>query len=75
MSRLLKVSVTAVALSALLVAASTYGCSHKTQSDPAMVAAWVRALYGVIRVERLSPPVASRLTAYATTALYAGLRP
>ncbi len=73
MSRLLKVSVTAVALSALLVAASTYGCSHKTQSDPAMVAAWVRALYGVIRVERLSPPVASRLTAYAATALYAGL--
>lgn len=29
-------------------------------------------MYGTIRVERLSPPVASRLTAYATAALYAG---
>ncbi len=32
----------------------------------------MRALYGTIRVERLSPPVASRLMGYATTALYAG---
>lgn len=29
--------------------------------------------YGAIRVERLSPPVASRLMAYASTALYSGL--
>ena len=73
MSRLLELSVTAVALSALLVVTSASGCASRTQSDPAMVAAWVRALYGVVRVERLSPPVASRLTAYAATALYAGL--
>ncbi len=32
----------------------------------------MRALYGTIRVERLSPPVASRLMAYVTTAQYAG---
>ncbi len=34
---------------------------------------WANALYGVMRVERLSPPVASRLSAYAMTALYAGV--
>ena len=34
---------------------------------------WANALYGVMRVERLSPPVASRLSAYAMTALYAGI--
>jgi hypothetical protein len=33
----------------------------------------MHTLYGVIRVERMSPPVASRLMGYATTALYAGL--
>lgn len=73
MSRLLKSSATKVALVTSLVAVSATGCSDKTKADPGMVAAWVRALYGVVRVERLSPPVASRLTAYASTALYAGL--
>jgi len=38
-----------------------------------MVSTWARSLYGVMRVERLSPPVASRLAAYATAAMYAGL--
>jgi membrane-associated phospholipid phosphatase len=38
-----------------------------------MVSEWMHSLYGAIRVERLSPPVASRLTAYASAALYAGL--
>lgn len=38
-----------------------------------MVSQYVHALYGAIRVEQLSAPVASRLTAYASTALYAGL--
>jgi membrane-associated phospholipid phosphatase len=38
-----------------------------------MVSEWMHTLYGAIRVERLSPPVASRLMAYASTALYAGL--
>ncbi|MEP6733382.1 MAG: vanadium-dependent haloperoxidase [bacterium] len=33
----------------------------------------MHTLYGAIRVERLSPPVASRLMVYATTALYSGL--
>ncbi len=38
-----------------------------------MVAEWVHALYGAVRVERLSPPVASRLFAYAMTGLYSGM--
>lgn len=38
-----------------------------------MVSEWERTLYGVVRAERLSPPVASRVFAYAATALYTGL--
>jgi hypothetical protein len=38
-----------------------------------MVSEWMHALYGTIRAERLSPPVASRILVYATTALYSGL--
>ena len=34
---------------------------------------WIRDRYGTIPGERLSPPVASRLSAYASVALYAGL--
>lgn len=49
------------------------GCRQKADADPRFVSEWVHSLYGAIRVERLSPPVASRLTAYAATALYAGL--
>ncbi len=48
-------------------------CVRRAPTDPQVIAVWVRTLYGAIRVERLSPPVASRLTAYAATALYAGL--
>jgi hypothetical protein len=38
-----------------------------------MVAEWMHSLYGAVRVERLSPPVASRLFAYATVGLYSGM--
>lgn len=38
-----------------------------------MMAEWMHTLYGAIRAERVSPPVASRFMAYASTALYAGL--
>ena len=49
------------------------GCSGRPATDPRLVAEWMRTLYGAVRVERLSPPVASRLFAYATTGLYAGM--
>ncbi len=38
-----------------------------------MVSEWMHTLYGAIRVERLSPPVASRLMGYVSTALYSGM--
>src|SRR5579862_2107519 len=42
-------------------------------ADPRIVSEWMRTLYGAIRVERLSPPVASRLMAYSTATLYTAL--
>ena len=38
-----------------------------------MVSEWMHTMYGAIRVERLSPPVASRLMGYVSTALYSGM--
>lgn len=49
------------------------GCSRPLEPEAALVSQWIRTWYGAVRVERLSPPVASRLLAYATTALYAGM--
>lgn len=48
-------------------------CDRVHAADPRMVSEWERALYGVVRAERLSPPVASRAFAYASAALYSGL--
>lgn len=49
------------------------GCGAPAPDDPQLVATLVRSWYGVARVERLSPPVTSRLLAYHAAALYAGL--
>jgi hypothetical protein len=38
-----------------------------------MVSEWMRILYGAVRVERLSPPVGSRIFAYAGVGLYSGM--
>lgn len=48
-------------------------CGRPAPADPAMVSEWIHTLYGLVRSERLSPPVASRLLAYASVALYEGL--
>ena len=48
-------------------------CSRPPGADPKLVSEWTHTLYGAIRVERMSPPVASRLMGYASSALYAGL--
>ena len=45
----------------------------RAAADPRMVSEWMHTLYGVVRVERLSPPVGSRLMAYASAALYSGM--
>lgn len=59
-------------VAALVSAGVLVACHRPPEPDPRMVSEWVHSLYGTIRVERLSPPVASRLTAYAAMALYAG---
>lgn len=44
-------------------------------ADPKIVTGWMRTLYALVRAERLSPPVASRVFAYGAVALYEGLAP
>lgn len=48
------------------------GCYKAPPSDARMISEWTRTIYGAIRAERLSPPVASRVMVYATAALYEG---
>jgi hypothetical protein len=38
-----------------------------------MVAEWMHTFYGIVRSERIGPPVASRLLAYASIAMHEGL--
>jgi membrane-associated phospholipid phosphatase len=64
--------VTAV-LTALAAIAVVSACRQNPAPDPRMLSQWTHALYGAMRVERLSPPVASRLAAYWATAVYGGL--
>src|SRR3954470_14031954 len=52
---------------------SIAGCSRPPATDPRVLAEWTKNLYGAVRVERLSPAVASRLYAYTSIGLYAGL--
>ncbi|MEK7403033.1 MAG: vanadium-dependent haloperoxidase [Gemmatimonadota bacterium] len=42
-------------------------------ADPQFVSEWMRNYFGLVRAERISPPVASRVLAYASVALYEGL--
>lgn len=42
-------------------------------SDPRVIAEWMQNYYGLIRAERISPPVAARVLAYAAVALYEGV--
>jgi membrane-associated phospholipid phosphatase len=62
-----------LSLKAALLVILTAACQATPEADPRMVSEWMHTYYGAIRVERLSPPVASRLMAYAATALYGGL--
>jgi hypothetical protein len=41
--------------------------------DPQFIAEWMRNYYGLVRAERISPPVAARVLAYASIALHEGL--
>jgi hypothetical protein len=58
----------------MLALAGVLGCaSPLPPDDPRMIAEWMQNYYGLIRAERVSPAVASRLMAYASVALYEGL--
>lgn len=67
----MRIGPTLIAAGAL--AAVALGCTVAPPDDPKTVAELTHTLYGMVRVERLSPPVASRLYAYASTALYLGM--
>lgn len=53
--------------------AAIAACNRVPPDDPHMPAEWIHTLYGAVRAERLSPPVASRIFAYAGAGLYAGM--
>lgn len=57
----------------LLVSAILSGCASAPQADPRMVSEWMHTLYGVVRSERIGPPVASRMLAYLSLAIHEGL--
>lgn len=57
----------------LAVTAITAGCTRSAPPDSGMVTEWMRLLFGAVRVERISPPVASRIYAYGAVAMYSGL--
>lgn len=57
----------------LTVSAALSACRQAPETDPRMVSEWMHTLYGVIRTERISPPIASRFMAYASVALHEGL--
>jgi membrane-associated phospholipid phosphatase len=60
----------AAAAGALAIAA---GCAREPlPPDPQLVAQWLRTSLAFVRSERLGPPVASRISAYASLALYEG---
>lgn len=58
----------------LLVLLASASCSRSLPpTDPRLVSEWMHNYYGLVRSERISPPVASRVTAYGAIALYEGL--
>lgn len=57
----------------LFLAIPVGACSRPPETDPAMVAEWMHTFYGIVRSERIGPPVASRLLAYASIAMHEGL--
>jgi hypothetical protein len=59
---------------ALLLAAAAVGCGRAAPPvESTFVAEWMQNHYGLIRAERISPPVASRVMAYSAVAIYQGI--
>ncbi len=56
-----------------VAALSVVGCARQpADPDPQLVAQWMRSSLSFVRSERLGPPVASRVSAYAAIALFEG---
>jgi hypothetical protein len=68
--KMIKQSITRLSF---VAAFAVTACQRVPANDPRMVAEWMHTLYGVVRAERVSPPIGSRLFAYASAALYSGL--
>jgi len=66
MSKRLRLTLLAAAL------APTFACNRVPDPQPQMVTQWMHMLYGVVRAERVSAPVGSRIFAYGAIALYSG---
>ncbi len=64
---------TARLLALMLTTTALPGCAPPPPADPQLVTAWINTLYGMIRAERVSPPVASRILAYSSVALHEAL--
>ncbi|MFN0178900.1 MAG: vanadium-dependent haloperoxidase [Gemmatimonadales bacterium] len=63
-----------VSFTALVTLGLTAGCAKTIPPvEPRFVAELMQNQYGLIRSERISPPVASRITAYASVALFEGV--
>jgi len=61
------------ALALALVLTFAAGCARQVPpADPQYVAQWLRSSLSFVRSERLGPPVASRISAYGSLALYEG---
>lgn len=60
---------------ALLAGPLLAGCrpAAPAPADPQLVGQWLRASLAFVRSERLGPPVAARISAYGSIALYEGL--
>lgn len=49
------------------------GCAPRAQpADPQFVSQWMRTSLAFVRTERLGPPIASRISAYSSIALFEG---
>ncbi|MBL8981045.1 MAG: hypothetical protein JNL26_02620, partial [Gemmatimonadetes bacterium] len=58
---------------ALVLAVGLTACQRSAPpADPQLVAQWLRSSLSFVRSERLGPPVASRISAYASLALFEG---
>src|SRR5438045_2650435 len=57
---------------ALVTTFATSCASPPSSPDPQLVAQWLRTSLAFVRSERLGPPVAARISAYGSLALYEG---